>query len=43
MVEAKSIRRAALQLFGAIEKRGIIRRVLKRVATKLQTEGLIPH
>jgi len=40
VVETKSLRKAALKLFGTIEKRGIIRRILRKAAAKLINGGL---
>lgn len=38
VVEAGSLRKASLRLFGTVEKRGIIRRVLRRAASRLFEE-----
>lgn len=40
VIQTKSLRKAALKLFGTIEKRSIIRRVLKKVLRKLKEEDL---
>lgn len=40
VAQTKSLRKAALKLFGTIEKRGVIRRVLKKALRRLKEEGL---
>lgn len=40
VVETGSIRKAALKLFGTVEKRGVIRRVLRRAAIALFKEDV---
>ncbi|HII47246.1 MAG: ASCH domain-containing protein [Pyrobaculum aerophilum] len=40
VVEAGSLRKAALKIFGTVEKRGVIRRVLRKAAMMLTHGGL---
>jgi len=44
VVETRSLRKAALKLFGTIDKRGIIRRVLRKALSKIVSQyGTLPH